>query len=68
LSDGSAVGLRIPGSRQRPGEFSIPQKSTRHASQGRPAGMERGAKNGFAVHRAGLPMNTVIGVARDDLG
>jgi len=30
--------------------------------------MERGAKNGFAVHRAGLPMNTVIGVARDDLG
>ena len=52
MSDGSAVGLRIPGLRQRPGEFSIPQKSTRHASQGRPAGMARSAKNGFAIHRA----------------
>jgi hypothetical protein len=54
LSDGSAVGLRIPGLRQRPVEFLYPKKSTRHASQGRPAGMERGAKNGFAIHRTGL--------------
>jgi hypothetical protein len=29
--------------------------STRHASQGRPAGMKRSAKNGFAIHRATLP-------------
>jgi hypothetical protein len=46
----------------------VQRESTRHASQGRPAGMIRSAKNGCAVHRAGLPMNTVIGVARDDLG
>ena len=30
------------------------RESTRHASQGRPTGMERSAKNGFAIHRAGV--------------
>ena len=32
----------------------VKRQSTRHASQGRPAGMERSAKNGFAIHRAEL--------------